>query len=58
MTQFNLDDYKYKKPSKLTKENILNIAKDAAEGVKTIQSQAGNISSGDISDLDISGIQW
>ena len=58
VTQFNLDDYKYKKPSKLTKENILNIAKDAAEGVKTIQSQAGNISSGDISDLDISGIQW
>ena len=58
VTQFNLDDYKYKKPSKLSKENILNIAKEASKRVQTIQSQAGNISSGDISDIDVSGIKW
>ena len=37
VTEFNLDDYKYKKPSKFSKENLTNLAKDAKEGLSTIK---------------------
>ena len=38
VTQFNLDDYKYKKPSKINKENILNLAKEAGSAAKDLNS--------------------
>lgn len=40
VTQFNLDDYKYKKPSKVTKDNIMGLARDAAEKANTVAKKS------------------
>lgn len=41
VTQFNLDDYKFKKPSKLNKKNIMDLAKKGTSAVS--EAKSGNL---------------
>lgn len=45
VTEFNLDDYKYKKPSFFSKENLSDLAKGAKEGMEAINDarQSGTL---------------